>query len=74
MITDEIIKELSRKEVDKELLEQTKKILENSDFVKFAKIQPIEAENIEALDWAYKFVETTKIQTEDNKEKKGGEK
>ena len=74
MITDEIIKELSKKEIDKELLEQTKKVLENSDFVKFAKIQPIESENVEALDWAYKFVETTKIQAVDNKEKKGAKK
>ena len=61
MITDEIMKELSKKAISKDMLEQTKKILEISDFVKFAKIQPMESENIEAMEWAYNFVESTRI-------------
>ena len=71
MITDEIVKELKKKEIDKELLKQTKSILETSDFVKFAKIQPIESENVEALDWAYSFIEATRIKNDELKEKKG---
>ena len=73
MITDEIMKELKKKEIDKELFDETQKILEKSDFVKFAKIQPIESENIEALDWAYKFVQNTKIKAVSTDQKKGGE-
>ncbi len=74
MITDEIMTELSKKAIDKDLLEQTKKILETSDFVKFAKIQPIESENNEAMEWAYNFIESTRIKDEENNSKKGKKK
>ncbi len=74
MITDEIMLELQKKEISKELLLETKNILENSDFVKFAKIQPVESENIEAMDWAYKFIELTRIKEVKPEEKKGAKK
>ncbi len=74
MITDEIIIELKKKAIDKELIEQTRKILEISDFVKFAKIKPLESENTEALNWAFKFVEQTMIKDENPNKKEGGNK
>lgn len=74
MITDEIMKELSKKAISKDMLEQTKKILEISDFVKFAKIQPLEAENNEAMEWIYSFIESTRIKKEEDNSKKGQQK
>ncbi len=68
MITTDIVDTLEQK-IDKGLLEESKKVLELADFVKFAKIQPLADENSQALKWAYDFVEITKPQME-NSEKR----
>ena len=73
MITDEIMTELKKKEIDKDLLEQTRKVLDTSDFVKFAKIQPLATENEEAFHWASEFVKTTMIEVVNIDTKKGGQ-
>ncbi len=60
MITEDIIANLSKLELEKELVNETSKVLELSDFVKFAKVQPLADQNSQALKWAYNFVEKTK--------------
>jgi hypothetical protein len=42
--------------------EQLKQLLMLADFVKFAKFQPLESENQQALNHAYGFVENTKLE------------
>jgi len=64
-----------RKEVSTEDREQLAKMLETSDFVKFAKSTPLPEENIQNMDIAYRFLNNThnrilEKQAEEEKDKK----
>lgn len=58
----------------KDKREYMRQILSVADFVKFAKVRPLPADNIAAYENAVRFVEETKPVVETPEEKKGGEK
>ena len=59
MISSEIMEELAKKNIAKELVDDTQTVLQTADLVKFAKIEPLADENDRALNWGYQFVKTT---------------
>lgn len=71
MTTREIITSLSENPEVKEKRSYMRDILDVADFVKFAKVRPLPADNIAAFDNAVKFVEETRpaIVDEENGEK-----
>lgn len=77
MTTRDIINRLSETTDLKDKREYVRRILDMADFVKFAKVRPLPADNIKAYDDAVKFVEETKPQettetdTSVGEEKKG---
>lgn len=68
MVTDDIIEELKNLGLQVELIDESAHVLQVSDFVKFAKTQALANENDLAIKWAYRFVETTKPDTEQKSE------
>ena len=60
--TEEIIKSLKFAQLSVEQLESLHQILTSSDFVKFAKENPIGTDNERVLEHAIKFIELTKIE------------
>lgn len=80
MTTREIMEHLNNSDV-KDKRDYVRQILSVADFVKFAKVRPLPADNIAAFDNAVKFVEETKpeppsLSADDNNEEndgKGGE-
>ena len=68
MISDEIYDELEKKRIDSRLIDETRKVLQTADLVKFAKIKPLADENDRALNWGFHFVEATKPSEATNKE------
>lgn len=86
MTSRQILAALSSNKEIKDKKPMIRQILDMADFVKFAKVRPLPADNIQSLENAIKFVVETKPvapaekeetnQTSDNKvvEKKGGEK
>jgi len=60
MISDDIITELQKKNIENALLTETQKVLQTADLVKFAKVEPLADENDRALKWGFSFVEATK--------------
>ena len=60
MISDDIITELQKKNIENSLLTETQKVLQTADLVKFAKVEPLADENDRALKWGFSFVEATK--------------
>ncbi len=82
MTSRQIMQTLADQTDVKEKRGYVRKILDVADFVKFAKVRPLPADNVEAFDNAVNFVketipvETSQPTTEDRKpatEKKGGE-
>ena len=73
MTSAEILDELSHNEEAKPVYESLKQILEISDFVKFAKMNPLPDENDLSMTHAYTFVNETKAkvpeESEENEEK-----
>lgn len=74
MTSREIMDHLYNSDV-KDKRDYVRQILSVADFVKFAKVRPLPADNIAAYDNAVKFIEETKplpvTETEDNKDKSG---
>lgn len=60
MTSRQIMASLGKNEDTKEKRAYFRKILDMADFVKFAKVRPLPADNIESYDNALKFVEETK--------------
>lgn len=60
MTSEEILKELETKEVPLDAFNLLKNIFTIADLAKFARLQPIANENIEAIENSYKFVNLTK--------------
>ncbi|MCM1369781.1 MAG: BatD family protein [Candidatus Amulumruptor caecigallinarius] len=60
MTSREILRSLSENKELKDKRNYFRQILNMADFVKFAKVRPLPADNIEAYDNAVKFVEETK--------------
>jgi len=65
MVSDDIIENLKKQNISKELRETTEQVLRTADFVKFAKTKPLGDENASALKWAYDFVNQTMKKEED---------
>ncbi|MGE0567716.1 MAG: hypothetical protein AB7O73_07180 [Bacteroidia bacterium] len=68
--TDEILLVIRSQVIDNESKEKLKQILVLSDFVKFAKVLPVEQENELTLSNAFDFVNGTKRDYQDNLEDK----
>jgi len=60
MISDDIITELQKQNLEPTLLDETREVLQTADLVKFAKVKPLADENDRALKWGFSFVEITK--------------
>lgn len=70
MVSDDIIANLHLKNIEKQLIEDAKRVLILADFAKFAKVKPMADENSWSMKWAYLFVEKTKLApSTDDKEK-----
>ena len=65
--TDELKKEIKARVTDAETLDNSDKLLEVTDFVKYAKFMPLEAELKQFLEFAYKAVD--KLKDESNGKK-----
>jgi len=59
--TSEIMQELKRQDIHKSSLTILDSFLGLSDFVKFAKYIPAENENKDVVNWAFQFIENTKL-------------
>ncbi len=64
MTTDETLRELKDAGVSNDVLDMTRKFLQNADMVKFAKFKPMPSLNEEMLHEAYKIVDLTKEDAE----------
>ncbi len=64
MISEDILRELEKQQIDKELINESRKVLQTADLVKFAKMKPLADENDRALKWGFNFVEATKPQVQ----------
>ena len=60
MTSREILSSLSSRKETKDKRKMVRQILDMADFVKFAKVRPLPADNIASFDNALKFVEETK--------------
>jgi len=69
MTSREILQSLSHREETKDKRKMVRQILDMADFVKFAKVRPLPADNISSFDNALKFVEETKPMEKDKDEK-----
>ena len=58
--SDEILAQLNNAKVTAQQIEHIRFILELADLAKFAKSRPLQNENIQAMQNAFEFVETTK--------------
>ncbi len=73
MTSDEILEELKKYDINKEVMEKLKGMMELADLAKFAKAQPTPLENDLSLEHSIDFVEETKpkpvtAEDEENKE------
>lgn len=68
LTTDEIMKIMQSQVIDNDSKEKLHKVLVLSDYVKFAKMTPIEAENELAIAQAFDFVNGTKRETQTGQE------
>lgn len=60
MTSRQIMSKLKSIEETKDQRKYFRKILDMADFVKFAKVRPLPEDNIESMDFAFKFIEDTK--------------
>lgn len=71
--TEETLRGLRSENLSKELEDKLRSMLELSDLVKFAKLQPVSMENENIIKQAYQFVNETIVQEKTEKEEKGKE-
>lgn len=72
MTSRQILAALSNNKETKEKKQMIRQILDMADFVKFAKVRPLPADNIQSLENAVKFVEETKPLPVEEDKKGGG--
>jgi len=71
--TMETLENLEKYEVQREVIEKTRRLLEDSDFVKFAKYRPSEQEIMEDFNLAKDIIEQTRLVFEAQKEENSKE-
>jgi len=67
--TEEILGDLKPVRIDKEIRENLNDLLQLMDLVKFAKMQPLDSENLAVMNWSKQLIDKTKqIESEKAKE------
>ncbi|MFN3940294.1 MAG: hypothetical protein ACK4IY_06885, partial [Chitinophagales bacterium] len=70
LTSDEIIEQAVGTDMPNELIDKLQYIFRTADLAKFAKSRPLPHENTQCMQFAYQFVEQTKVEGEIKKELK----